>query len=111
MTTNMIDIDGVKAVVSYDPDIELFRAEFVGLNGGADFYADTVKKLHVEGRKSLKVFLEMCKEKEIEPYKHFSGRFNVRIDPSLHERVSVNAKASGKSINTVVSEALEEHIG
>ena len=110
MTTNMIEINGVKAVVSYDPDIELFRGEFVGLNGGADFYADTVRKLHTEGKKSLKVFLEMCDEKGIEPYKHFSGRFNVRIDPGLHERLSANAKAKGESINTVVSEALEQHI-
>ena len=110
MTTNMIDIGGVKAMVSYDSNIELFRGEFIGLNGGADFYANTVNKLHAEGKKSLKVFLEMCEEKKIQPYKHFSGRFNVRIDPSLHERVSANAKAKGKSINTVVSEALEQHI-
>ncbi len=110
MTTNMIDIDGVKAVVSYDPDIELFRGEFVSLNGGADFYANTVKKLHAEGKKSLNVFLAMCEEKGIEPHKHFSGKFNIRIDPALHERVSANAKAKGQSINTIVSEALEEHI-
>ncbi len=32
-------INGVKAVISYDSDIDLFRGEFIGLNGGADFYA------------------------------------------------------------------------
>ena len=30
--------DGYKAVIAYDPEIEMFRGEFVGLNGAADFY-------------------------------------------------------------------------
>jgi len=30
-------INGVKTVITYDSDIELFRGEFVELNGGADF--------------------------------------------------------------------------
>ena len=27
-------IDEVKAVITYDPEIEMFRGEFLGLNGG-----------------------------------------------------------------------------
>ena len=37
---NVMNVGGYKAVVKYDPEIEMFRGEFVGLNGGADFYAD-----------------------------------------------------------------------
>jgi predicted HicB family RNase H-like nuclease len=29
--------------------------------------------------KSLQIFLEVCKEKGIEPRRHFSGKFNLRI--------------------------------
>ena len=47
---NIIEINGEKAVVAYDPDVQKFRGEFVGLNGGADFYADNVKELIAEGR-------------------------------------------------------------
>ncbi|STY64445.1 Uncharacterized protein encoded in hypervariable junctions of pilus gene clusters [Mannheimia haemolytica] len=36
---NIMDINGYKAVIAYDPETELFRGEFIGLNGGADFYA------------------------------------------------------------------------
>ena len=35
---NQMTIDGVKAVITYDSDIDMFRGEFLGLNGGADFY-------------------------------------------------------------------------
>lgn len=34
----------------------MFRGEFVGLNGGADFYAKDIDSLHKEGEISLKVF-------------------------------------------------------
>ena len=37
--------DGYKAVIAYDPEIEMFRGEFVGLNGAADFYASDLEGL------------------------------------------------------------------
>ena len=36
---NTMNIGGYEAVITFDPDIQMFRGEFVGLNGGADFYA------------------------------------------------------------------------
>src|SRR5258705_8217889 len=100
---NVMIIDGQKAVISYDPDIKMFRGEFVSLNGGADFYATNVNKLEIEGRKSLKVFLEMCKESRLEPYKSYSGRFNLRVDQRLHADAVVAAAAAGKSLKELVA--------
>jgi predicted HicB family RNase H-like nuclease len=104
---NIVDIDGHKAVISFDPELEMLRGEFQGLSGGADFYAESVEGLLVEGRKSLEVYLEMCREKSIEPFKAFSGRFNVRLDPALHEAAVIAAAAESKSLNDWVSEAIE----
>ena len=104
---NIIDIGGYKAVVAYDPDLGLFRGEFVGLNGGADFYAADVDGLRREGALSLKVFLDMCREDGVEPRKTFSGKFNLRISAQLHERIASVAAAEGKSLNQWVAEALE----
>ncbi len=78
---NVVEIDGEKAVITFDPEIQMLRGEFVGLNGGADFYAESVHDLIEEGRKSLAIYLEMCREKGIEPRRKFSGKFNVRLDP------------------------------
>lgn len=55
---NLMKINGYKAIIQYDSEIEMFRGEFVGLNGGADFYASNITDLKNEGRKSLEVFLE-----------------------------------------------------
>jgi predicted HicB family RNase H-like nuclease len=65
---NVIGIDGHRAVVSFDPDIGMIRGEFLGLSGGADFYAESVKTLEMEGRKSLEVYLDLCRERALSPF-------------------------------------------
>lgn len=105
---NTIEIDGEKAVIAFDPDILKFRGEFVSLNGGADFYADSVNDLAAEGRKSLAVFLDLCREKGVEPRRRFSGRFNVRLDPSDHAAAVMAASSAGKSLNEWVASAIKD---
>jgi predicted HicB family RNase H-like nuclease len=78
---NVMTINGYQAVINYDPEIQMFRGEFLGLNGGADFYARDVEGLQREGEISLKVFLEACAEDGVDPRKTFSGKFVLRIDP------------------------------
>ena len=67
--TNVMEIEGYKALIAFDPDTSQFRGEFVDLNGGADFYAANVESLQREGKASLKVFLDMCREDGVEPRK------------------------------------------
>jgi predicted HicB family RNase H-like nuclease len=105
---NVIEIDNNRAIVSFDPEIGLFRGEFLELNGGADFYASSVAALEIEGRKSLEVFLEVCAEKNIEPKRSFSGRFNVRLEPEVHAAAVLAAAAENKSLNEWVAETIAE---
>lgn len=105
---NIMEINGYKAIIKYDPVIDNFRGEFVTLNGGADFYASNIKDLHQEGKLSLKVFLEMCREEGIEPHKKYSGKFNLRVTPELHAEVAAKAAAEGKSLNQCVADMLKE---
>lgn len=107
---NMMIVDEYSAKIEYDPELDLFRGEILGLSGGADFYGKNPKELRTEFKRSLKVFLEVCKENGIEPRRHFSGKFNLRIPPALHEKLAIAAQAQGKSINTLAQEALQERV-
>lgn len=107
---NQMTINGVKAVITYDSDIDLFRGEFVGLNGGADFYAADVAGLKREGEASLRVFMDACQEDGVEPFKTFSGKFNVRIPAELHASIVSAATAQGKSLNQWIAEALGREV-
>ncbi len=104
---NIMTVEGHKAKIEYDPEIDMFRGEILGLNGGADFYGKTPEELRSEFKKSLKVFLDVCKEKGIEPYKEYSGKFNLRIPPELHSELALKASAEGKSLNQWIVQTLE----
>ena len=103
---NVMEINGYKALIAFDPDTNLFRGEFIDLNGGADFYAADVKSLQREGKVSLKVFLEMCNEDGVEPHKNYSGKLMVRLPAELHQRAALSAAAHGKSLNAWLSDVV-----
>lgn len=107
---NIMIVDGYHAKIEYDPDLDQFRGEILGLNGGADFYGKNPKELRSEFKKSLQTFLEVCAEKGIEPRRSYSGKFNLRIPPELHERLAIVAQAEGKSINLIAQEALQKRV-
>jgi predicted HicB family RNase H-like nuclease len=107
---NIMTLDGYQAKIEYDAELDVFRGEILSLNGGADFYGKNTKELRTEFKKSLKVFLDVCREKGIEPRRNYSGKFNLRIPADLHEKLAIVAQAEGKSINTVAEEALKQRV-
>ncbi len=107
---NLMNIDGCNAIIRYDAEINLFRGEFLGLNGSADFYADSIEALRTEGAKSLKVFKDMCREDGVEYTKPYSGKFQVRLPSELHARLAETAAARGHSLNQLVQRAIEHEI-
>ena len=104
---NIMEHESYRAKIEYDPEIDMFRGEIQGLNGGADFYGKSPAELRREFKKSLKAFLEVCEETGISPKKEYSGKFNLRISPELHGEIAVIATVEEKSINQWVADALE----
>ena len=107
---NLMTVDGYSARIEYDSETDLFRGEILGLSGGADFYGSNPDELRLEFKKSLDVFLKVCREQGIDPRKQFSGKFNLRIPPGLHEKLAMAAQAQGISLNSLVQEALEKSV-
>ncbi len=108
---NIMEVAGYKAKIEYDPELDQFRGEILGLNGSADFYGKSPASLRKEFKNSLRVFLEVCEEKNLSPTKQYSGKFNLRIPPRLHSEIAARATAENKSINQWVSEALNNSVG
>ncbi len=105
-----VTLDGYSARIAYDPELDRFRGEILGLNAGADFFRGNLKELRAEFRKSLHVFLDICREQGIEPRRNYSGKFNLRIAPELHEKLAVIAQAEGKCINALAQESLRPRV-
>lgn len=105
---NILNIKGYQAVIAYDPEINLLRGEFIGLNGGADFYAADIESLKREAEISLQTYLDVCQEQGIEPRKQYSGKFNVRVSPETHAAAVAAAKAQSISLNEWVSRTIAQ---
>ncbi len=103
-------MDGYRARIAYDPELDQFRGEILGVNGSADFYGKSPANLRAEFKKSLDVFLEVCEEQGIQPVKEYSGKFNLRIPPGLHSEIAMRAKSEDKSINQWVADVLDKSV-
>lgn len=107
---NTMTIDNHKAIISYDSELGLFRGEFIGLNGGADFYGDSVAELETQGKLSLQTFLQVCQEQGIEPYLTYSGKFVTRLPKDLHRQIAETATAKGQSLNQWINDTLSRAV-
>lgn len=91
---------GFHARIDYDEDTDLFRGEILGLTGGADFYGSSPEELRREFRKSLDVFLEVCREKGIEPRRQYSGSSTCA---SLLQQLGLAGKVQGCDLQLVAA--------
>lgn len=100
---------GYCAVITFDPELEMFRGEFVDLNGGADFYAPDLEGLTREGALSLRIFLDECVARGVEPRKA-RGKFALRLDQQTYREASIAAAASGKSLNQFIADVVRDAV-
>ena len=66
--SGLANVDGQPAVITYVPEINLFRGRFTGLSGDCDFVSDSVQGLHKEDEISLREYLVECAASCIHPY-------------------------------------------
>ncbi len=72
------------------------------------FEGATVEELQKEFEESVNLYLKVCKKRGIEPKRPYSGKFVVRLNPTLHREIAVAADRQGESINKWVERALEQ---
>ena len=90
---------GYKGSVSFDDDGEIFHGEVIGLRDVVTFQGRTVGELKTAFQESIDDYLEFCASRGEEPDKTFSGRFLLRVEPSLHRRFVEPSGVDGESLN------------
>lgn len=101
---------GYVGVVEVDDEANLLHGQIVNTRDVITFQGRTVKELHKALEESVEDYLEFCKSRGEEPEKPFSGKFMVRVDPSLHRELTIAAAIEGKSVQTVVREAIHQRV-
>lgn len=98
---------GYIAHISYDDERKTFKGEVLGLVIPMFFSALSVRDLEISFKDAIEVYLGDCKAKGVKPEKVFSGKFNVRISPALHAKLTAKAKIANMSLNEYIIVQLE----
>ncbi len=101
---------GYYAKVEYDPHARLMHGEVEGLRDVITFQATSVSQLQKAFHASVDDYLEFCETRNESPEKPSSGRFVLRVDPSLHKAIQQSAAAEGKSLNAWMIEAATQRV-
>ncbi len=96
------------ASIEYDADIKMFFGKIVNLSSPVTFYGASVEELQRELENSIQAYLEVCRERGIEPEKPYSGRINIRMTPEQHRRFAQQAAMKGTSLNAWALETMTQ---
>lgn len=107
---NVLQYKGYTGSVSFDADDKIFHGRVLGIRAIIGFEGTAVEDLEKDFRAGIDDYLDMCAEKDIEPEKPFKGTFNIRLDPSLHQRLVTHAMDEGKTLNAFIKDTLEKAV-
>ena len=83
------------------------HGEVEGIDDVITFEGKNLEELVQAFHDSVEDYLAFCAERSEAPEKPYSGKFLVRVSPTLHQRVVNAAKKEGESLNSWVASALE----
>lgn len=106
----MMEYKGYVARVEFDDEANIFHGEVINLRDVITFQGESVAELKEALKESVEDYLLFCAERGEEPEKPYSGKLSVRLDPELHRRITIKARAANKSLNSWINETLESAI-
>ena len=104
----MMEYKGYLGKVEFDDESNIFHGEVINLRDVVTFQGETVGKLRKAFHESVDDYLEFCAARGEEPEKPYSGKFVVRVEPELHKTLAIRARKDGKSLNSLVNDALSK---
>ncbi len=106
----MMNYKGFIGKVEYDDDAKIFSGEVINTRDVITFQGTSVNEIETEFHNSIDDYLNWCKEDGVEPEKPYSGKFNVRLMPELHQKVAAAAHVLNISLNKFVEKSLEDEL-
>ncbi|MCL2802247.1 MAG: type II toxin-antitoxin system HicB family antitoxin [Treponema sp.] len=107
---NSLSYKGFYGSVEFSDEDNIFFGRIIGINDHITYEGDSVKSLRKDFNAAVDEYINVCAELGKEPEKPYKGSFNVRIEPVLHRQLVIYSTSHGKSLNSVVSEAISNYV-
>jgi predicted HicB family RNase H-like nuclease len=103
----MMTYKGYTGKAEFDDEAMVFHGTVLGIKDVITFEADNTRDLVQAFHDSVDDYLEFCKEEGRDPARTYSGKFNARLSPDIHRRITIAAKEEGISLNTWLNRNLQ----
>ena len=97
--------------VVFDDEADIFHGEVINTKDVITFQGTTVDEVKQAFVDSIDDYLAFCAERGESPEKPFSGKFNLRLSPELHQKACLLAKEKETSLNNWVVETIKKAVG
>jgi predicted HicB family RNase H-like nuclease len=101
---------GYIGVVNFDEDAGIFHGEVVNTHDVITFQGTCVDEIRQAFEDSIEDYLAFCAERGEQPEKPFRGKLGLRMKPEVHQKVFVQAKQDGISLNEWINKAIEKQL-
>jgi len=106
----MMNYKGYTGHVEFDDGAKIFHGEVLDTKDVITFQGQSADEIESALHDSIDDYLDFCEERNEKPDKPFSGKFVVRVSPSLHHQIYLKAVQSGKSLNKWIIETFKKQI-
>lgn len=107
---NILEYKGFSGTVEYSPEDDVLFGKLIGINGLVSYEGKSIDELKDDFREAVDDYVDMCREKNIEPLKSYKGCLNVRISPEVHRQAALLAQAEHISLNRFIENSISEKI-
>ena len=102
---------GYTGSVEYSSDDNCLYGKVLGMNSNLITYeGSTVEELKADFEAGIDIYIESCMERGIQPQKPYTGNLNIRIPSDIHSQIALKAQQTGRSINAIITDALENQL-
>lgn len=107
---NIIEYKGYLAEMTLDIEDDIIIGRVINAADIISFHGKTVEDAKSAFYDVLDSYLSACHEENIEPSLPCSGKFSLRVSPSLHKKLRYYAKVKHQSLNDFIVTLLEKDI-
>lgn len=107
---NDMTYKGYTTKIEYSSEDNCLVGHILGIQDIVGFHGDSVEEVRRAFEEAVDDYLDMCADMGKEPQKPFSGRILLRIPPEDHTLLAMKAQLEGKSVNSMVADAVKNII-
>lgn len=106
--SNLLSYKNYNGTVEYSREDNCLFGKVIGVKSLLSYEGESVLELEQDFQRTVDEYLDDCNERNVPPEHPYKGTFNIRISPELHRSIAVYAIERGKSLNSVVEEAISK---